>query len=160
MMQNIDFVELNATTSYSSCNINWRCIFATSPDAEVVLHHPIDDHLFQTCPKLSRPFFRFRVACMEGVFYVSAYKSRILDVVVVVTSTTICIPADQTLDQADEVAKCTVDQTIEVSSWACIRCAPAFVFWEERRRDVCEVALDLFKEELIAGGIGLWSGDE
>lgn len=42
-----------------------------------------------------------------------------LDVVALVTSTTVYLLTERTSDQADEIAKYIVDRTIDFSSWSC-----------------------------------------
>lgn len=44
-----------------------------------------------------------------------------VDIAVVVTSTTVFLPAYLTLGQADKIAEYIVYETIVVSSWACSR---------------------------------------
>lgn len=62
MVNNSDVVERKGITSYSPCKMKWVLIFATLPVAGVSLHDVINKEIFQTYPKLDRPF-RLMFAC-------------------------------------------------------------------------------------------------
>lgn len=118
--------ELKGNTIYSPYNMKRTRIFGTHAEVEVVLHNPIDDVLFQPGPKLTRPLFRFRVSCTEWAVDVPAQKCVMMDVGVVVMSTTLCHLTERTLDQLNKIAKYMFDGTIDLSSLAYSRCCLLF----------------------------------
>lgn len=101
LMQNGYVVELKVTSICSQCNMKRTPICGIRSDVEVVLYEPIDDELFQRCPKLTRPLFRLRFSCREGLLQ---FQCVILEVFAVVMSTTVCIPTGRILHQQNEIA--------------------------------------------------------
>lgn len=158
VMYNGDVIELKGSSSYYSCNMKWKRICDTHPEAEVVLRDPIDDNLFQPCP-LTRSSFRFRVTFREVVSMLQRVIAEWWSFLLFWR-----VPPSVSLLTGPLIKPINL---LNISFMERYRLAfghetgcPSFVLEEAWRRDVYYDDVGMLKEEMIVEGIGQWSINE